>query len=728
MRAKRETGARRESGIVGAAKLGVGAGVWQETGIPRETGSVSAKIATGVGGWRRFGGESAKAGAVGCPRQFSQLGVVSSPRQASCPGAPRAGLNWEFARQEVTNTLGHKSLVGILILGLVAGWSLAGCALAPHGSDTISGNAAANSRADRLRPGPNALPNYVNAAAIEPNTRLLPSTAVDKEASKITRLVFSGLAYLDEEGKVKNDIASAIIPNENCTLYDIEIRPELYFSDGTLVKAVNFARTWSDIVRNADTRPEATLLRAVRGFRATAGMPEATSGQATHPAPSPGSKIGGAGQLTPELDGVEVLSNTHFRVHLDHATCDFMSRIATPVFAPLPLAAFDANGKILASFVENPYGYGPYMLAREGAWERGVQLNLVPNERYLGPRLAKNEGVSFKFYHDRDASYKDLQSDELDVDDALPRAALKTYRDQLGSRSEVAANSVTSYLVVPRDTRFSAATEEGRLRRLAISMSLNRAEIVRTYFAAKPVPATDFVSPAVLGHGKTRPGNEVLKFDAARAKSTWEAANALAPWEGDLALARVDNEPGEWIEDAASQIRETLGVNVRVLNFPDRVALHRAEAEAQAAAATRAARAESDGAAGAGGDAESDKAGEDGTSNARQNPPLFAYADTWEPKYPGMNAYLWPMFAADGIANVSGYRNAEFDELLRRARTEVSEYAASKIYSKAGELLLRDLPVIPLWYEKSVVGWSTKVAGITLDWQGVPQYWRITKD
>lgn len=640
----------------------------------------------------------------------------------------------------IANT--RKGTAATLVFGMIAALSLAGCALAPHEPDAISGNAAANSRADRLRPGPNALPNYVNVAAIEPNTRLLPSTAVDKEASKITRLVFSGLAYLDEEGKVKNDIASAIIPNENCTLYDIEIRPELYFSDGTLVKAVNFARTWSDIVRNADTRPEATLLRAVRGFRATAGatgMHEVPSGQATPPAPPPSSKIGGARQLTPELDGVEVLSNTHFRVHLDHATCDFMSRIATPVFAPLPLAAFDANGKILASFVENPYGYGPYMLAREGAWERGVQLNLVPNERYLGPRLAKNEGVSFKFYHDRDASYKDLQSDELDVDDALPRAALKTYRDQLGSRSEVAANSVTSYLVVPRDARFSVATEEGRLRRLAVSMSLNRAEIVRTYFAAKPVPATDFVSPAVLGHGKTRPGNEVLKFDAARAKATWEAANTLAPWEGDLALARVDNEPGEWIEDAASQIRETLGVNVRVLSFPDRAALLRAaaEAEAQAAAAARAAGSESDGAAGAGGDAQSgeagaggaaDKTGEGGTSAAQQNPPLFAYADTWEPKYPGMNAYLWPMFAADGIANVSGYRNAEFDELLRRARTEVSEYAASKIYSKAGELLLRDLPVIPLWYEKTVVGWSTKVAGITLDWQGVPQYWRITKD
>ena len=653
-------------------------------------------------------------------------------------------------------------MVKTLVLGMLGVLGLAGCAMAPHEPGTNATNATnatngANSDLPGSHPGANLpglppgakpLTNYVTVAATEPNTRLLPSTAVDKATSKITRLIFSGLAFLDERGQVKNDIATAIIPNETCTIYDIEIRPDLYFSDGTLVKAGNFARTWSDIVRNADTRREATLLKAVRGYADTARGHEVPSGTMANPGAATNPEGGSVPALTPELEGIEVMSDTHFKVHLERSTCDFISRVATPVFAPLPYAAFDQNGKISASFTENPYGYGPYMLSREGAWERGVQLNLVPNERYLGPRLAKNEGISFKFYRDRDASYRDLQTDELDVDDALPVAALKTYRDQLGARTKEHVSSVTSFLVLPRVARFSPTTDEGRWRRQAISLSLNRAEIARKYFSLMVIPATDFVSPVVLGYDKTRSDNEALRFDLARAKAAWAQANALSPWEGELVLARVDNESSEWVERAASQIRTALGVSVRVVSFPDRAALRKAATEgispgfgqpvqpSQPVQPGKSGGKNPGSAAGSGQDKtnQGGQPGQPGQPGSLNTPPgalltpYLVYADSWEPKYPGMNAYLWPLFSAAGIGNDSGYHNPGFEDMLGKARAAVSEYQASHIYHDAETILLRDLPVIPLWFEKTAVGWSTKVAGLHLDWQGIPQYWRITKD
>lgn len=643
-----------------------------------------------------------------------------------------------------------------LALGMLGALGLAGCAMAPHEPGATGANSA-NAAHPGAHPGanipglplgPKPLPNYVTVAATEPNTRLLPSTAVDKATSKITRLIFSGLAFLDERGQVKKDIATAIIPNETCTLYDIEIHPDLHFSDGTLVKAGNFARTWSDIVRNADTRREATLLKAVRGYADTARGHEAPSGTMTSPGVATNPGVGSAPALTPELEGIEVMSDTHFKVHLERATCDFISRVATPVFAPLPYAAFDQNGKISASFTENPYGYGPYMLSREGAWERGAQLNLVPNERYLGPRLAKNEGISFKFYHDRDASYRDLQADELDVDDALPVAALKTYRDQLGARAGEHASSVTSFLVLPRAQRFSPTTDEGRLRRQAISLSLNRAEIARKFFSLMVVPATDFVSPVVLGHDKNRSGTEALRFDVERAKTAWMQANALSPWEGELVLARVDNESSEWMERAASQIRAALGVSTRVVSFPDRAALRKAVTEGISPGfgqSSQSGQSSQPGKSGGKNSGSTPGSGQDKTNQGGQPgqpsqpgsvdtqpgsllTPYLVYADSWEPKYPGMNAYLWPLFSAAGIGNDSGYHNPGFEDMLGKARAAVSEYQASHIYRDAETILLRDLPVIPLWFEKTAVGWSTKVAGLHLDWQGIPQYWRITKD
>lgn len=591
-------------------------------------------------------------------------------------------------------------LAGIVAGAMLVTSGLAGCGLAPHEKNE-NPSVKTNRAAHPLRVGANVLPNYVTVAATEPTGRLLPVAAADKDASKIARLLFSGLAYLDERGNVKNDVATAIIPNENCTLYDVEIRSDLYFSDGTPVRAANFSRTWSDAVRNVAIRPEATLLKAVRGYGVTSGgfQEGPFPGIGPNPQYRPASAAAGEpgkNPLTPELEGIEVLSDTHFKIHLTRPTCDFVKRIATPMLAALPHAAFDANGKILPSFVETPYGYGPYMLAREGAWERGLQLNLLPNERYKGPRRPKNEGISFKFYRDQDSSYKDLQRDELDVDDELPVASLKTYRDQLGARCAAKPNSISSYLVLPRDPRFAPDSEEGRLRRLAISLSLKREEITRTFFGSLPVPATDFVSPTTLGHDTSPGSNAVLGHDAARAREAWEQANAMFPWNQELVLARVDSESGEWMESAATQIRSTLGISVRVISFPDRAALNKALVAA----------------------------GKTGDTGAQQ----FGYYNSWEPKYPGMQAYLWPLFAFSGIANESGYHNSEFEDLISQARAAVSEYASSRIYAKAQGILLRDLPVIPLWYQKSAVGWSTKVANLHLDWQGIPQYWRITKD
>ena len=216
-------------------------------------------------------------------------------------------------------------MVKTLVLGMLGVLGLAGCAMAPHEPGTNATNATnatngANSDLPGSHPGANLpglppgakpLTNYVTVAATEPNTRLLPSTAVDKATSKITRLIFSGLAFLDERGQVKNDIATAIIPNETCTIYDIEIRPDLYFSDGTLVKAGNFARTWSDIVRNADTRREATLLKAVRGYADTARGHEVPSGTMANPGAATNPEGGSVPALTPELEGIEAVSYTH---------------------------------------------------------------------------------------------------------------------------------------------------------------------------------------------------------------------------------------------------------------------------------------------------------------------------------------------------------------------------------------------------------------------------------
>ena len=44
----------------------------------------------------------------------------------------------------------------------------------------------------------------------------------------------------------------------------------------------------------------------------------------------------------------------------------------------------------------------------------------------------------------------------------------------------------------------------------------------------------------------------------------------------------------------------------------------------------------------------------------------------------------------------------------------------------AQEILLEDLPAIPLWYQVAQGGWSNNVNPVEFGWNGVPLYYAIT--
>ena len=46
--------------------------------------------------------------------------------------------------------------------------------------------------------------------------------------------------------------------------------------------------------------------------------------------------------------------------------------------------------------------------------------------------------------------------------------------------------------------------------------------------------------------------------------------------------------------------------------------------------------------------------------------------------------------------------------------------------NKAQEILLQDLPAIPLWYQVAQGGWSDKVSNVDYGWDGVPLYYNVT--
>ena len=60
------------------------------------------------------------------------------------------------------------------------------------------------------------------------------------------------------------------------------------------------------------------------------------------------------------------------------------------------------------------------------------------------------------------------------------------------------------------------------------------------------------------------------------------------------------------------------------------------------------------------------------------------------------------------------YSNPAFDKLLVEAAAATDAAAANAKYQEAEALLATDMPVIPMWYTKSTMGWSEKVASMKI--------------
>src|SRR5690606_32821312 len=52
---------------------------------------------------------------------------------------------------------------------------------------------------------------------------------------------------------------------------------------------------------------------------------------------------------------------------------------------------------------------------------------------------------------------------------------------------------------------------------------------------------------------------------------------------------------------------------------------------------------------------------------------------------------------------------------------------AAAPFNQAQEVLLKELPVIPLWYQNAVGGWSENVDNVEFGWDSVPLFEEVTK-
>lgn len=384
-----------------------------------------------------------------------------------------------------------------------------------------------------------------------------------------------------------------------------------------------------------------------------------------------------------ELTGLTVVDDLTFTVTLSHPAADFPLRLGYSAFYPLPSVAFDD----MEAFGANPIGNGPYMLDGDDAWQHNERIDLVANATYAGTRTPQNDGVSIVFYASTDAAYADLLGGNLDILDDLPSSAMASFAADLGDRAVNQPAAVFQSITIPeRLEHFDG--EEGALRRAAISMAINRPEITDVIFDGTRTPARDFTSPVIDGWSDEIAGADVLDFDPDAARDLWAQADAITPWSGTFQIGyNADSNHQSWVDAVANSLKNTLGIQAEGAPYPT-------FAEFRTAVTDR-------------------------TISS-------AFRTGWQADYPGLYNFLGPIYATGAGSNDGDYSSTEFDGLIKDGISEPDDDARSGYFQQAQEVLLKDLPAIPLWYANVTGGYGTRVSNVTFGWNSVPLYYAVT--
>lgn len=385
-----------------------------------------------------------------------------------------------------------------------------------------------------------------------------------------------------------------------------------------------------------------------------------------------------------ELTGLKEVDDYTFTIALNKPASDFALRLGYSAFYPLPDSAFED----MDAFGQNPIGNGPYKIASDDAWQHNVQISLVKNDDYQGGRAAHNAGLDIVFYATQDAAYADLLSGEVDVIDGVPSSALATFESELGDRAVNQPAAVFQSFTIPsRLAHFSG--EEGQLRRQALSMSINREEITKVVFNGTRTPASDFTSPVIDGWSDSLTGADVLAYNPDEAKKLWAQADAISPWSGTFQISyNADGGHQTWVDAVANSIKNTLGIDASGNPYADFASLRK-----------------------------------DVTSRTIET----AFRTGWQADYPGLYNFLGPLYATNAGSNDGDYSNPEFDKLLDEGISASDADTANADFQKAQEILLKDLPVTPLWYSNVTGGYAEGVQNVEFGWNSVPLYYLITK-
>ena len=374
------------------------------------------------------------------------------------------------------------------------------------------------------------------------------------------------------------------------------------------------------------------------------------------------------GSGTAEGVAIKATDEKTFEVKLMAPFDGFLSMITLPTFFPVNEKVATENPQWFAD-AESFVGNGPFKLE---TWNHEENMIFVKSDTYWDKDAVKLDRIEWAMVNDSNTSYQMYQTGELDIT-SIPAELADTLLDD--------SEAIIYDLAGTHFYRFNVTQEPftNKKIRQAFSYAINSQEIVDYVVKTGNKVANGFVSYGFKGpDGKDfrDAQGSLISHDAAKAKQLLEEGLAEEGWTLEtMPKVELTYNTSDVLKSVAetiqSQVKQVLGVDLLIQNMEwsvfreDQVAL-----KLQFSRSTF---------------------GHD-------------YADP-------INAL--ENFTTENTAmNRTGWSNAQFDELIAKARQEVDAQQRWNYLLEAERILIDEAPLVPLYFYNGAVLQKSSVTGI----------------
>ena len=360
--------------------------------------------------------------------------------------------------------------------------------------------------------------------------------------------------------------------------------------------------------------------------------------------------------------GFKALDESNLEIILENPSLYFLALLAQPSLFPISQMAVDKFGTRW-SRPENIITNGPFIVEK---WKSNQVMVLKKNVKYWDAKQVKPDQVNVHFISKSDTEEKLFRAGELDVTAQIPIEKIPFWENDKSRVLQKHPYLGTYYYWL----NTQKIPLDNKLVRKALNLAVDRTAITHKVTLVKQIAAQFFTPP---GTGGFQPkgllpanGAEIKRAQSLLAEAGYPEGKGFPKLE---LLYNTDEGHRKIAEAIAQMWKVNLGIDVTLVNQEWKVLLD------------------------------------------NQNLKNFTILrSAWIADYNDPNSFL-EIFQSGHSNNYGGWSNVSYDEKIKQAAKEIDNRKRMELFQAAENILLEELPVVPIYIYTRVYLKKTRLEG-----------------